>query len=321
MRILTAADVRAALPMTDAIRAVRDGFIALSTGKATVPVRSVMQKPTGTTLYMPAYIGGSPVDVVKVVSVYPGNTAKNLPVVIGTVLVLDAETGVPLALMDGTSLTAIRTGAASGVATDLLARRDASVLGVIGAGAQARTQIEAVCAVRPIREIRIFSKMKAPGLVDELRGRYDATARLATSVNDALRGADIIVAATNSKTPVVLANDVSAGAHINGVGSYHHTMQEVAADVVAQAKLVVDHRASAWAEAGDLIIPRDQGLLTEDHVYAELGEIAAGLKPGRQSDDEITFFKSVGNAVQDAACAWRILQTARERGLGTDINL
>jgi len=319
MRILSADDVRAAITMPDAIAAVREGFIALSTGRATVPVRTMLPMPDGLTLYMPAYIHGEPVSTVKIVSVYPGNPAKGLPTIIGRVLVLDSTSGEPLALMDGTSLTAIRTGAASGLATDLLARPEASILGVIGAGVQARTQIEAVCAVRPIQEIRIYSPNRAQEMADELRGRYSVRIVVCQSGHDALLGADVIVAATNSKTPVVHVDDVSPGAHINGVGSFTPQMQEIGPNVVSCARVVVDHIESAWAEAGDLIIPRDQGIILEQHAQIEIGEIAAGLAPGRETPEQITFFKSVGNAVQDAATAARVLAAAEARGLGQTV--
>jgi ornithine cyclodeaminase len=218
--------------------------------------------------------------------------------------------------MDGTSMTALRTGAASGLATDLLARAEASILAVIGAGAQARTQIEAVCAVRPITEIRIYSPNRAAALADELRGHYSARIFAAPSAHEALIGAEVICAATNSKTPVVHAEDVAPGAHINGVGSFTPEMQEIGPNVVSRARVVVDHRESAWAEAGDLIIPRDQGIILEQHAHTEIGEIAAGFAPGRETPDQITFFKSVGNAVQDAVVAARVLAVAEERGLG-----
>lgn len=319
MRLLSADDVRAAVSMPDAIDAVRAGFVALSTGRATVPLRTMLPMPDGITLYMPAYIQGEPVSTVKVVSVYPGNPAHGLPTIIARVLVLDASTGQPLALMDGTSLTALRTGAASGLATDLLARMEAQILGVIGAGAQAWTQIEAVCAVRTISEIRVYSPNRAQAFADELRGRYGMRIVVALNAHEALLGADVIVAATNSKTPVVHTDDVSPGTHINGVGSFTPEMQEVGSNVVSRARVIVDHRESAWAEAGDLIIPRDDGIILEQHAQTEIGEVAAGLAPGRETPDQITFFKSVGNAVQDAAVAARVLAVAEERGLGTVI--
>lgn len=317
IRILTGQDVRAALTMPEAITAVREGFIALSTGQAIVPVRGVFEQPQGVTLTMPAHIRGAAISTVKVVSVFPGNRENGLPAVTAVVLVLDSTTGRPMALLDGTILTALRTGAASGVATDLLARPDAHILGVIGAGPQARTQIEAVCAVRSITAIRIFSQSGSEELAAELRGRYPAQVQAVSRGHDALAGADVIVAATNSKTPVITLADVAPGAHINGVGSFTPGMQEVAADVVTHAKVVVDHRESAWAEAGDLIIPRNQGIFSEQGVHAELGEVAAGVRPGRESQEEITFFKSVGNAVQDAVVAAVILEKMSRLNLGT----
>jgi ornithine cyclodeaminase/alanine dehydrogenase-like protein (mu-crystallin family) len=323
MLILNADEVRAAITMPEAIDAVRVGFIALSDGRATVPLRSSLSTPRGINLYMPAYIHGEPISTVKTVSVYPGNVAHNLPNVIGSILVLDAETGLPLALLDGTSLTALRTGAASGLATDLLALTDANILGVIGAGVQARTQIEAICAVRPIRQIRIFSRRgeRAHAMADELRKQHDAEIIVAISAHEALIGAQILVAATNSKTPVIHLADVSPGAHINGIGSFTSEMQEIAADVLTHAKIVVDHRESIWTEAGELIQARDKGLISESNIHAEIGEVAAGHSIGRTGPDEITFFKSVGNAVQDAAVAARIISAAAQRGLGTSIKL
>ncbi len=306
MRIYSADEVWAAAPMPAAIAAMRSAFIALSEGQATVPLRSALPVSGGVTLTMPAYIHGAAVSAVKVVSVCAGNPARGLPVVVGGVLVLDAETGVPLALLDGAAVTAIRTGAASGLATDLLARVDASALGVIGAGVQARTQIEAVCAVRPIKTIRIYSPNNALALVEELRGRYPADIQAVGGAAEAVEGADIIVTATNSATPVFPAEAIKPGTHINGVGSYTHTMQEVPAEIVAQARLVVDHLLSAWAEAGDLIIARDSGLIDAAAVV-EIGAVAAGRAAGRVTTGDITFFKSVGNAVQDAALAELVL--------------
>jgi ornithine cyclodeaminase len=320
MRILTADDVRTAVDMRAAIDAVRAGFIALSTERARVPLRSVLETPGGVLLTMPAYIDGTPICAVKVVSVCPDNQQRGLPTIHAAVLVTDASTGSPLALMDGRVLTAQRTGAASGLATDLLAVPQASILAVIGAGVQARTQVAAVCAVRPITEIRIFSLAGAGQMAEELRGQYRARIVVAPSAQAALEEAHVVVAATNSKTPVVHLDDLTPGAHINGIGSFTPDMQEIAADVVMAARVVVDHRASVWAEAGDLIIPFKQGLITEAVVHAEIGEIAAGLREGRHDPDEITFFKSVGNAVQDAALAQRVIAAADERGLGIEVD-
>jgi ornithine cyclodeaminase/alanine dehydrogenase-like protein (mu-crystallin family) len=310
MRNFSADEVYKLLPIREVIEAMRRGFVALSTGAASVPVRGVMDVDGNTTLTMPAYIHGSAVSVVKVISVYPGNAEKGLPVVLGKVLVLDAKTGEALALVDGGALTALRTGAASGLATELLATPDAHVLAVIGAGKQARTQVEAVCAVRPIDRILVYSPRNAVAFADELRQRYGVDVVAAATAHDALKEAHVVVAATNSAAPVVGLADVQRGVHINGVGSFKPEMQEIGAEVVTAAKIVVDHRESAWHEAGDLIIPRDAGLIREEDVHAELGEVAAGLREGRTSAEEITFFKSVGNAVQDAAAAERLMALA-----------
>jgi ornithine cyclodeaminase/alanine dehydrogenase-like protein (mu-crystallin family) len=308
MLTLTEADIRSAITMAEVIAAVREGFIALSAGRAVVPLRGALPVNDGITLTMPAYVQGDPISVVKVVSVYPTNAALNVPTINGSILALDANTGVPLALLDGASLTAIRTGAASGLATDLLARPQASTLAVIGSGAQARTQIEAIATVRDLQQIRLFSPNNAGILAEEIRSRYPAEIVVTRSVSQALEGVDIIVTATNSRTPVIHSAEVAPGTHINAIGSFKPDVQEIAADIIQRARLVVDHRASAWEEAGDLIIPRDLGLIDEGHVYAEIGEIAAGRLPGRTDPDAVTCFKSVGNAVQDAVVTRLVIE-------------
>lgn len=321
MRILSAADVRAALPMSAAIAAMRVGFSALSDGKATVPLRTALATPGGVTLLMPAHLHDSVTSVVKIVSVYSHNTARQLPIIHASVIVLNAETGQVRALMDGTALTAIRTGAGAGLATQLLAREDAAIVGCIGAGTQAKTQIEAVIAARPIREVRVFCRTETKRLAfcTALAQEFSEVRFIpAETCAAALQDADILIAATTSAEPVITVADVKPGVHINGIGSYLPTMQEVAAEVVTQAKVVVDSREAAQAEAGDLIIPQQAGVWRFDQIYAELGEIAAGSKPGRTTSDEITFFKSVGNAVQDAAAA-HVLQIAEAQHLGTVI--
>lgn len=323
MRILTASDLQSSITMREAIDAVREGFIALSTGRARVPLRNVLSAPEGMTLFMPAYLQGSTFSMVKVVSVYPQNARFGLPNILASVLVLDAETGQPRALLDGTYLTALRTGAASGLATELLARPDAATLGMIGAGGQAYMQVAAICAVRPIHEVRIYSRSaeKAMKLSERLQSNFPTIAfRAVPSAAEALHNVEVMVAVTTASTPVIFAEDVAPGTHINGVGSYIPTMQEIAADVVTQSRIVVDSREGCLAEAGDLLIPIQNGQLTIDTIHAEIGEVAAGLKPGRETADQITFFKSVGNAVQDAAVATRIVVAAEKHGVGTAVN-
>jgi ornithine cyclodeaminase len=319
LRILSATDVRRALRMSEAMRVVKSAFRQLSSGEANVPLRTAVESKAGVTLLMSAHLRGSESLGVKVVSVYADNAARGLPTVTALVTVLDAATGQPLAVMEGTYLTALRTGAASGVATDLLARKDARVLAVFGAGAQARTQIEAVCCVRDIRTIRLFSRTRssAEKLRAELASLHPCIpASIASSPAEAVRGADVIVTATNSSTPVFDGSDLAPGVHVNAIGAFRPDMQEVDEIAVQRAKVVVDQRAAALSEAGDLIVPIQKGVITPAHVHAELGEILNGAKRGREREDEITLFKSVGNAAQDVAIAQAILRAAEAQGLG-----
>jgi ornithine cyclodeaminase/alanine dehydrogenase-like protein (mu-crystallin family) len=259
----------------------------------------------------------------KIVTLYGENAARGLPRIQALVVVLDAATGTPLAVMDGASLTAIRTGAASGAATDLLARPDASVAAIFGAGPQARTQLEAVCAVRPIRRAMIFdaSAERAEALAGAMATQLGIPVRAAATPAEALVGADVVCTATTAVEPVFADRDVAPGTHINAVGSYKPTVREIPGETVRRARVVVDSREAALAEAGDLLIPMAQGLIGKDHIGAELGEIVAGLKRGRESPAEVTLFKSVGVAVQDLAAANRVLAVAERLNLGTEVAL
>lgn len=315
LRVLSAADVRSCVDMAAAIDAVASAFQELSEGRARSPVRLALDAPAGVALFMPAYLERPAAMGAKVVSVFGGNAGRGLPAIHGLVLLLDPETGIPRAVMDGTYLTALRTGAGSGVATRHLAREGARVLTVFGSGAQSRTQIEAVRAVRDIREVRVVSTNPATAraLVDGLEG---VEARVVADPAEALRGAHVVCTATTSAQPVFPGAAVEPGTHVNGIGSYTAQMQEVDATLVARARVVVDARDAAMEEAGDLIIPLRAGLIAEDHVRAELGDVVAGRQPGRTDPDEITFFKSVGNAVQDMAVAARVLEAAQSRDIG-----
>lgn len=294
--------------MADVIAAMREAFVSLSVGQVTLPPRGVLEGEHGITLTMPVTDGRQ--ISVKVVTLYPGNPERGLPLTQAMLLLMDAETGSPLALMDARVLTGLRTGAACGLATDLLARPDAQSLAVIGAGAMARQGIEAIRQVREIKEIRIFGRSRTQELAEEVGGSPCASAHEATA------DVDIILCATSSKTPVLELADIKPGAHINGVGSFTPEMAELAPDLVREARVIVDHRDSAWTEAGDLL----QADIETSHADTELGEVAGGLKPGRTSEEEITFFKSVGNAVQDLATARLVYQRAEEMGLGTEFD-
>ena len=325
LRILSCEDVRRALPMRQAIEAMKGAFAQLSTGQADVPLRVALNVPRhhGVTLFMPAYLADDDQMAIKIVSVFDDNPAQGLPLIHALVVVVDTTTGKPAAVMDGTYLTALRTGAASGAATDLLAREETHVVAVFGAGAQGRTQLEAVCAVRPIQEVWIHdvAPERAAAYAAEMSQQLSLPVRVAETPAEAVRQADVICTATTSTRPVFTDADVRVGTHVNAIGAYTPQMQEIPAETVLRAKVVIDHRKASLAEAGDLLSPLRQGLMTEDHIYAELGEIAAGLKPGRTSPEEVTLFKSVGVAVQDVAAASAVLEAARRLGLGTEVAL
>jgi ornithine cyclodeaminase len=227
--------------------------------------------------------------------------------------------------MEGATLTAIRTGAASGAATDLLARQDATIVGLFGSGVQARTQLEAVCSVRAIERVYIFSLdiNGAQILIDELAGvgPIPEDLRIADSPGEAVEHADIICTATTSTDPVFSADTLKPGTHINAIGAFTPQMQEIGADVVKLARVFVDSRSAALDEAGDLIIPLNKGVISEEHIVGELGQIVLGQVQGRTNDTEVTLFKSVGVAVQDAIAAARALEGARQQDLGTQIDL
>ena len=317
IRILTAADIRSALTMNEAIDAVARAYGQLSAGKATMPLRSRFHTDKGVTLVMPAHLHESGDFAVKIVSVYPDNPTLGLPTVAATVLALDPQTGMPLALMEGDSLTALRTGAAGGVAARYLARADAATVALFGAGVQARSQLKAAMAVRSIERVWIVDPFEtaARRLIDDVSGWADAPeALLAESAQAAVSRADIVLAATTTTTPLFDGHDLKPGTHVTGVGSFTPDMQEIDATTIQRARVVVDQRDAALAEAGDIII----GKATID---AEIGEIVNGDRPGRQNDQEITFFKSVGLAVQDAVTAAAVLKAAEQKGLGTVIRM
>lgn len=328
MLALTADDIRALVPMRDAITLMKEAFRELSEGAAVAPLRTPIEvaPERAVALFMPAAVPSVGGLGLKIVSVFPNNSSRGLPTIHALVCLINPETGAPLAIMDGTYLTALRTGAVSGAATDLLARREARILALFGAGAQAVTQAEAICAVRSIAEIRLVARSAAKGtaFIERLRKHAPDLAdrvRIVLNPAEALRGADVICTATPATAALFADAAVEPGTHINAVGAYTPTMQETPPETIARARIVVDQRAAAWAEAGDLVIARDRGLITEADIYAELGELASGAKPGRHSPDEITFFKSVGNAVQDIAVGRRAVDRAASQGWGQTINL
>jgi len=327
LRILSAADLRRALPMVQAVEAMKDAYRQLSLGQAVVPLRSRLpvDEAGGVTLIMPALVSSSREMAVKLVSVFPGNRQRGLPTIHAAVVVFDPTSGQPIALIEGSSLTALRTGAGTGAATDVLARPQAATVALIGSGVQARTQLEAVCAVRPIQRALVFSRQPdhARTFAAELAGSpgFPAQIEVAETPEAAVRPADIICAATTSTTPVFPGQSLTPGAHVNAVGSYTADMQEVDLATLQRARVYVDSLPSALEEAGDLLVPISRGAWRAESIIGEIGQVLAGDVEGRTSDQDITYFKSVGVAVQDAVAASRALAAAEAADLGQVVEL
>jgi len=324
--ILSRAEVEQVLSMDDCIKEVRKAFIEYSDGKAIVPIRNVMDitQYNGISLYMPAYLSEASSMVCKIATVYENNPRMhNLPTLLSTVFLQDPETGAVKAIMDGTYLTAVRTGAASGVAISHLARDDSKTVGLFGAGVQARTQLWAATVVRDIEYCKVFdpNSTAVEAFVNEMTAKLGIQIESVSSNKEAVDESDIILTATTSPIPIFQGEWVSPGTHISAVGSFKPNTRELDTYTVKQSKVVIDSREACLEEAGELIIPIQNSIITEDHIHAELGEVASGKKAARETYDEITLFKSVGLAIQDAAAAKLTYTRAQAQGIGTEIKI
>lgn len=310
LKIFSDEEVRIKVGMTTAISLMREAFIQISKQTAQVPVRTALdnQSNSGRVLFMPAYSPGFQIFGLKMVSVFPENVKNKIPAIQGKLLIMDDSTGSPLGLIDAEYLTALRTGAASGLATDVLASSNAKVLAIFGTGVQANTQVAAVLQVRDIETVIVFgnSKEKSIGFCQYIESHYGVKTIIGDLTKN-LKEADIICTATTSAKPVFELSQIKQGVHINGIGSYKPNIRELPSGIIQQSILIVDHRESALSEAGDIIIPLQEGIINAQHIQAELGEILDGTKKGRTNATEITVFKSVGNAVQDLAIAAYLL--------------
>jgi ornithine cyclodeaminase/alanine dehydrogenase len=322
--LLTRNDVMQVLDMADCMEVVEKAFGELSNGTAVLPLRINITPPDGLALYMPAYLKEMKALACKVVTVYKNNPKiHNMPTTIGKVLLQDPATGDVICIMDGGYLTAVRTGAASGVATKYLARQDNMlVAGIFGAGVQAKMQLWAVAVARRLSKAIIYdiSEVAADKFAAEMSRKLDLDIIKAESPDQALE-ADIICTASSSATPLFDGRKVLPGSHINGIGSHTPNARELDAEIIKRSKLVADSREACLKEAGDIMIPITDGVIAKEHIYAELGEIITGRKSGRSEDREITLFKSNGLAIQDTAAAKLVYEKARAAKIGKEIEL
>lgn len=328
IRILSGQDIDRALSMAEAIEVVKNAFVQLSLNAAQSPVRSSLKlrREGDVALVMPAFLAETGALGAKIVSVLLENPKRGLPAVQALVTLFDVETGGPSAILEGTHLTRLRTGAATGAATMVLSRSDSENMALFGAGGQSFFQVQGVLAAREIKQVRVYDPVpgKTASLLSQLeKGPLTRGVDLlpAASPEQALEGADIIVTVTNSNRPVFKGTLLREGSHINAIGGFKPEIQEVDEETILRSRLFVDSRQACLEEAGDLLIPLKRGTIQETDIQAELGEVIAGKKPGRKTTREITFFKSVGNAVQDVSVAYAVLVRAREKGLGREIEL
>jgi len=324
LRFLSAADVKQSLQMAEAIKAMAQAFQELSKNKMVIPPRIHldMQDKNDIVLIMPIYGALHRQILIKTISIFGNNPRQGLPLIHGLVLVMDATNGCPIAMIEGSSLTAIRTGAASGLATKLLAKESAETAAIFGAGLQGETQLEAICAVRPIRKAWIFDpdKEKSRNFACEMSETLSIEIEISTSPSD-LKYADIICTATNSNKPVFNDEFLKEGVHINAIGAFKPYVHEIPVETVARSRVVVDHLESCLTEAGDLIIPLKKGLITQEHIIAEIGDIGTKIQKVRKAASDITFFKTVGSAIQDLYAANYILMNARKKNLGIELEM
>jgi ornithine cyclodeaminase/alanine dehydrogenase-like protein (mu-crystallin family) len=318
--IVNGADVRRALPMSECIEAVDRAMRAFSDLGADVPLRTIMQLPGGRNFFgvMPGYLEDPRALGAKVLTVYPDNNKRGLASHVGLVVLFDTEMGVPLAVMDAAQITAIRTAAASAVATRALAREGASILAILGSGEQAATHLEAISRVRKLQTVRLWGRSaeKAQRLAAEAGARLSLTIEVAGTAEEAVRGAEIVCTVTGSQEPVLKGDWLAPGAHVNLVGSSRLSSREADDAVVTRSRFIVDSRISARAEAGELQHAIDAGQVTESHVLGEIGEVLNGAVVGRKSDDDITVYKSLGIAVQDLAAAHVVYDRAIREAIG-----
>jgi ornithine cyclodeaminase/alanine dehydrogenase-like protein (mu-crystallin family) len=324
IRILRAPDVHALLPMAECIDLMHRTMSAVSAGRVVLPLRSILMMPgeLGMLGNMPGYLGEPECFGVKLVSLMPRNKPPQYSSHLGIVLLFEVEHGQPVALLDAAEITAIRTAAASGLATRLLARPDASSVAILGAGEQASTHLAAMLAVRKLRRVRIWGRDpdKAAAFAKAEGAKHGVTIEVAPTVQDAVKHAEIICTVTKAREPILFGEWIEPGTHLNVVGSSVATTAEIDIPAVVKSRFFVDYRSSTITEGGDYLRALRAGAITSEHILAEIGEVANGSKAGRTSPVDVTLYKSLGIAPQDLASAHYVLQKARERGMGQVID-
>jgi ornithine cyclodeaminase len=323
--VISPAEVRQLLPMDVCVDLMADALATLGRGEAVNPLRNGVRLPNdlGILGMMPGYMATPHTLGLKVVAVFPDNHGTEYDSHQGVVVLFETAHGMPQAILDASEITAIRTAAATGVATRLLAREDARVLAILGSGVQARSHIEAMRVVRDIERVRVYSPNadNRDRFAQEEAERHGIAVESTASPREAVDGADIICTTTSSRDPVLEGDWIPAGCHVNAVGSSVRFTRELDTNAVVRSRLFVDRRESAVNEAGDLLFPMEEGAITDDHIVGEIGEILLGTLPGRQSPEEITLFKSLGLAVEDLAAAHYVYQRAAAEGIGTPVEL
>ncbi len=316
--------IQGLLSMSDTMAILERAFGELAAGDAVMPQRTAVADSdhNGWYAFMPAQLKGMGALGVKAVTVYKDNPSKfNLPSTLATIILLDGETGKTISVMDGGFITAMRTGGVSGLATKYLARKDAKTAGVLGMGVQARAQCEGMAAARDFESILCFSmdsdEAKAAFAAD-MSAQLGIPVNIAGSVREVVESVDVLALATTAATPIVDGDWLPAGLHINGIGSHAPGVRELDTTSIVKSKIVCDQVAACLAEAGDIMTPIEEGALSETDIYGELGELITGAKPGRENDEEITLFKSVGLSIQDMSTAYYVYQQAVEQGVGTE---
>lgn len=323
--ILSGPDVNRVIDTVNVMVAVEACFRESSAGEAQVPARIKLSlfQSDDRLIVMPAYLPSAKALATKILTVFPGNAARRRPLIAGVVVLNDPETGIPLAVIDGASITTVRTAAGSAVAARALARPKAETLAVIGAGAQGRAHLQVFAQLYGLREVRVCARRpeSAERLAREAARWTGAIVRAVATPEEATRGADLVVTATTAARPVLQGTWLGAGVHVSAVGAATLTHQEIDSDVLTRASVIaVDTREGALAEAGDLVVPIREGCVSPDRVV-EVGEVLLGLRTGRQSADEITLYKAVGTAAMDAAVAVTVYRRAIEQGVGTHVAL